>query len=202
MPLIHKRLVVASIFSHKVYIMRLLLLVLVMLITPIALSENYTSKADPIDYKCVPHKEVGINWDGDGDDHKISTFQSNDHDIFFLTHHSNVPAEVANTIQTPQDISWTDTVVYERNSYYFRKANQDPKNNVTYYTSLSCNYFEDESSQSIECGNKSKGAFEFNLKTKRFAYSYIGTWHNKSESSKSESNSAVLSYGACSKYFR
>jgi len=69
--------------SYKVYIMRLLLLPLVMFITPVALSEDYVSKAEPIDYKCVPDKEVGINWDADGDDHELVTFKSSDHDILF-----------------------------------------------------------------------------------------------------------------------
>ena len=182
--------------------MRLLLLPLVLLITPVALSEDYVSKVDPIDYKCVPDKEVGINWDADGDDHELVTFKSSDHDILFLTHHSNVPAEVVNSIPKIKDKSWSEDLVYEEHSYHLRTADQDPKAPLTYYMSFFCQYTDDESNKVIDCGKKSKGAFSFNLKTKRFAYSYIGTWHNKSEGSKLNAASAVISYGTCRKYFR
>jgi hypothetical protein len=192
--------------SYKVYIMRLLLLPLVMLFTPVVLSGDYVSKVEPIDYKCVPDKEVGMNWDADGDDHQLNTFKSNDHDIFFLTHSSNAPAEAVTFIPRIVDLSWNDSVVYEQNSYTFRKADQDPKRHETYYNSFSCRYFDGELNgrlrRSISCGDFALGAFEFNLITKRFSYSYIGTWHNQSEDSKYEGNSSVLSYGTCRKYFR
>lgn len=56
MYLISPRGNVANMVSYKVYIMRLLLLPLVMLFTPVVLSGDYVSKVEPIDYKCVPDR--------------------------------------------------------------------------------------------------------------------------------------------------
>ena len=53
-----------STFLSKVLLMRVTLLLLMASISFTCFSDEYVwkSKAEPIDYKCSPDKEVGISW--------------------------------------------------------------------------------------------------------------------------------------------
>lgn len=177
-------------------------------------SEEYVwkSKAEPIDYKCVPDKEVGIDWALSGDDHKLTTFLPSGHDEFFLTHISNIPIKAlpASSLTINErkfilekthyeDSSYLD-VITESNSYFLRTQTEDPSSFKTYLKSK-CEYSNNRGiSHIIKCSARHN--FELDLDTMRFVSSYLGTWHHSTKPSDYSGNSAVLSYGQCRKYFR
>ena len=189
--------------------MRLLLLPLVMMITPVALSEDYVSKAEPIDYKCVPDTETGVNWDSDGDDHRLVTFKSNEYKDFFLIHTSNVPKQASRFKNDVENLNLTpnESYIYEFRSYYYRTQDLDPNDPVTYLRSPDCKYWSGRFDESfdddtyISCSSLGR-SFSLDLDSMRFVRSYLGTWHEQSKDSKYAGDSAVISYGTCSKYFR
>ena len=200
--------------------MRLLFLSLLMFLSLSCFSDEvnepdvyvWKSKAEPIDYKCVPDKEVGLNWSLSGDDHKLTTFSPSGHDEFFLTHISNIPNAALPKPDLPinarkgnieyrfyEDLS-TESSRLEIDSYYLRSQSEDPRSYNTYSTG-ECKYYDNGKLKNIEC-NKNLLHFEVDLDTMRFVSSYLGTWHYSTKSSDSKGDSAVLSYGKCRRYFR
>lgn len=186
--------------------MRLLLLPLVMLITPVALSEDYVwkSKAEPIDYKCVVEREVGIDWENGS---RLVEFDSKGYKDIFLTHISNIP-----TVGLPSprgslnerrsimeqkfsSLSSDPDYIYEEGSYFIRTEDSDPKSFQTYLLSQTCSYSGDVKYGVVSCSDL-RGTFSLYTKTKRFVQSGLGGWHFGS------SDPAVLRYGTCREYFR
>lgn len=204
-----------STFISKVLLMRVTLLLLMASISFTCFSDEYVwkSQAEPIDYKCSPAKEVGINWDKDGDEHKVVTFNSATHDDFFLTHISNIPDKVFDSPNLPineqkakferklfDDSNSVDDFIFEDDSYFLRGASADPDDSLTYYLS-DCSYIKrHSSSKTISCDSPRK--FVLDLVTMRFVTSYLGTWHSSNKSSDYAGDSAVISYGMCRKYYR
>ena len=176
--------------------------------------DNYVwqSKTESIDYKCVPDKEVGLNWALSGDDHKLLTFLPSGYDEFFLTHISNIPNAALPKPDLPlnvrkgtieyrfyEDLS-TESSRLEINSYYFRMQSEDPRSYNTYSTG-ECKYYDNDEVKNIECV-KALRHLEVDLNTMRFVSSYLGTCHYSNKPSDYKGDSAVLSYGKCRKYFR
>lgn len=204
-----------SMFLSKVLFMRVTILLLIASISFTCFSDEYVwkSKAEPIDYKCVPDKEVGINWDKDGDEHKVVTFNSATHDDFFLTHISNIPDKAFDPPKLPinerkarferqlfDGSNSHDDFIFEDRSYFLRKASADPDDSLTYYLSK-CSYTKmDSGSKTISCDSPRN--FELDLVTMRFVTSYLGTWHSSNKPSDYSGDSAVISYGMCRKYYR
>ena len=204
-----------STFLSKVLLMRVTLLLLMASISFTCFSDEYVwkSKAEPIDYKCSPDKEVGISWDKDGDEHEVVTFKSSQHDDFFLTHISNIPDKAFEPPAVPinerkarferqlfDDSNSTDDFIFEDRSYFLRKASADPDSSLTYYLS-ECSYNNMGSGyNTISCVSPRK--FVLDLVTMRFVTSYLGTWHSSNKPSDYAGDSAVISYGMCRKYYR
>jgi hypothetical protein len=203
-----------STFISKVLLMRVTLLLLMASISFTCFSDEYVwkSQAEPIDYKCSPDKEVGINWDKDGDQHELTTFLSSGHDEFFLTHISNIPTRALPRPDLPiherkaliesafyNDLS-TGSSTLENNSYFLRRQSEDPSS-FGIYRSGECKYYDNNEVKNIECA-KALRHLEVDLDTMRFVSSYLGTWHYSNKPSDYKGDSAVLSYGKCRKYFR
>lgn len=199
--------------------MRLFLLSLLMFLSLSCFSNEvnepdvyvWKSKAEPIDYKCVPDTLVGFNWaKGDGK-HKLVTFNSSGYEHFFLTHISNVPTKALTypeesllTRRTSfENVKYKDLsipqIVFEENSYFFRKQSEDPNLYRTYFGE--CKYYDDGEVKNIEC-TKALRHFELDLDTMRFVISYLGTWHHSNNPPDYAGNSAFLGHGECRKYFR
>lgn len=198
--------------------MRLLLLSLSMFLSLSCFSDEvnepdvyvWKSKAEPIDYKCVPDKEVGLNWALSSDDHELTTFKPSGYNHFFLAHISNVPLKSFGLNLTEsafehvfyEDLS-DESLILEKNSYFFRTESDDPNSFYTYSPST-CQYFKPikgSGTNEITC-TSGRRHFEVDLDTMRFVSSYLGTWHSSNNKSDYAGNSAFLSYGQCRKYFR
>lgn len=197
--------------------MRLLLLPLVMLITPVALSEDYVwkSKAEPIDYKCVVEREVGIDWDNGS---QLVEFDSKGYKDIFLTHISNIPIPALPLQESPlserryamekyyfrnllsKDAGvtyWKSTDISEEGSYFIRTEDSDPKSHFTYHFSQSCTYSDGASRDARIYCSDGVSTFSFHTGTKRFFQSALGNWHLDFNDQPS-----VLRYGTCREYFR
>lgn len=203
-----------SMFLSKVLFMRVTILLLMASISFTCFSDEYVwkSKVEPIDYKCVPDKEVGISWDKDGDEHKVVTFNSATHDDFFLTHISNIPDKAFYPTKLPinerkarferklfDGSNSLNDYISEVRSYFLRKASSDPDDSLTYIQSK-CSYTKMYDSRTISCNFPRN--FELDLVTMRFVTSYLGTWHSSNKPSDYSGDSAVISYGMCRKYYR
>lgn len=197
--------------------MRLLLLPLVMLITPVALSEDYVwkSKAEPIDYKCVVDAVGGFLWGNSPDAHKVVPFKPDNEDIF-ITHISNIPSkaflELNGTLNYGksqfenylfEDLNPLNLggLLSEKRSYFIRTSDDAPKLLSTYTQSSICTYSKSDNLHGLSCSETDR-SFSFDLNTMRFVSSYLGTWHQKNKDSEYAGDSAVITYGTCSKYFR
>ena len=178
-------------------------------------SDEYVwkSKAEPIDYKCVPDKEVGINWGKDGDEHKVVTFNTAVYNDLFLTHISNIPDSALSFPNVPlnkQKANFEnqlfdgsqsqDDFILEDRSYFLRTQSDDPDDVMNYYLSRCIYTKKGSGSNTISCD--SPRAFTLDLVTMRFVSSYLGTWHLSNKPSGYQGDSAVISYGICRKYYR
>jgi len=183
------------------------------------------------DYKCISDVQGGYNHKKDG--HKLTGFSKTEE--FFLTHVSNVPITAANEYLTTfkgftadnltvdlsrqffesfimkvDDYSNDDSVIiYEKNSYFIRKPEEDPNDLSIYVYSLlgSCDAtfmkLKTGETKSMQCSSDDASrSFLFNINNGKFTYTYSGDWHQEQQIPDYYGDSAIIAMGMCKPYYR
>lgn len=210
-------------FKYK----NLTIIALCFLTTP-ALSENYKTKSVfKEDFKCISDEKGGFNHNATG--HELTKFTGKEE--FFLVHISNIPEkaildmltrETAQEInkksglssQEAEDLKRNElekeflekggfsSVTTERGSYFIRTPRNNPNEASTYLYGNHCSAISTKNYASINCYRESfDKTFAFDLTTKRFTYSYAGTWNDKQDDGY-HGDSSVFAFGKCEIYYR
>lgn len=94
----------------------------------------------------------------------------------------------------------TDNLRVEVGSYWFRAADNDPKNRWSWKQCSASSRKSNEASQ-ITCDLGDVKLFQMNADTKEFTYSYLGTMHDPKGNDGYEGDSAVVMHGTCKPYY-
>ncbi len=181
----------------------------------IANAEYRTKSVFDTDYKCAAAEEGGYNHTASG--HKIGRYRPDT--VFFLTHISNIRKETVLNIvgdavaeHFNNDIAamrayvedryleqekFTDSLVAETGSFFIRKSSEDPAHQ---WMLGECKAYLSDGEGTVTC-IESDEIFTLNMKTGRFSFAYLGSWHRENEADY-YGDSSVFAFGKCEKYYR
>lgn len=183
-----------------------------------AAAEYKTKSVFDENYRCISAEDGGFNHTADG--HKLAHF--GDRSEFFITHISRIPTK-ALSILLPSDVAvslaghednlrkavearwmtqtkYTDKFIVEKGSFFIRTPEQDPLK-LSSYMLHQCTAYKTSAGDSIACFvEDTRRSFVFDIKTKRFSYSYLGTW-DQNVKDKYHGDSSVFAFGSCKRYY-
>ncbi len=130
----------------------------------------------------------------------LAKFKASPTEDFRLMPRSKVDASILNSSRNMAlDTFTSSTSLYtlETNSYLLRQLGEDPSNPWVWYE---CKAYGSGKIERIECSRGLKH-FAFDARTKRFAFSYLGTWHEEASNSDYSGDDAYFSFGTCKPYY-
>jgi len=164
-------------------------------------------------YKCVSTEDGGFNHTASG--HQLVHFKERSE--FFITHISRIPAKALSGLAMSaygnedelrqkaeekllKQHKLGENGILEDGAFFIRTPDQDPLSPMTYLFS-SCKAYTASNGDSISCyvGDQ-RTHFQFNMKTKRFVYAYLGTWDDPVKDAY-YGDSSIFAFGTCKEYY-